>query len=1353
MAIEKPDPILLTLFANRFMSVAEAAGRSLQLTSILFAPNGDLIANAPHLPVHLGSMSFAVRYQVATLGVGADSPSGDGIVDGDVLLTNSPTAGGSHLPDLTTITPVFDAEKKNIIFFTASRGHHADIGGCSAGSMSPNATTIFQEGARIETFKIVRQGKYDRDGLYERLVTEPASYPGSSGSRCFRDVDSDLQAQIAANHRAVTLLYGLIDEYGLETVQRYMGFIRDNAEFAVRNLLRKAAQRAGKNVLHAIDHMDDGSPIELTITIDEETGSAVFDFEGTGPETWSSLNAPMAVCSSAVIYCLRILCDEEIPLNAGCLAPIELKIPKGTILNPSETCAVVGGNVTTSQRVTDTVLRCFEAVAASQGDCNNFTFGTENFGYCDGAGPSWHGESGIHCHMTNTRITDVETLERRYPCLLHEFSIREGSGGKGKFKGGDGVVRDVETTIPIEASILSERRVNRPYGLKGGEPGERGKNLWIKQRRKEDGDWKADDSSPRVINLGPRSTIKMGRGDRFVIHTPGAGGWGDDQWQDENVAPNTSKAASKLTLVGLAGSLAERAAAQLTTCTLYHDTCTFSIETDGRKPASKSYVTALEERVKVLEAILTQGGVSDDATTLQDTVDGVGDGTGLEEGAQADLGLDRLKLDEETLEFTNYGPTSAFQHLPEPLASPNNDDSRALSQSPGAPPSAQTNSSFRRRASTLTAASPPLPSYRSATSPLNGPLDWQRNLPPAIAQKWDADLHEHLLVRFFRYFNGWCHWVEEAAFRHDLTVCLTLDPSHPTPPVRTSAYSPLLHNALLSLACSLSDDQRLRDRADAKELSGRAKSLVEDEGERPMLSTLQGLLLLGSYHSGNGLQGLGYLYSGIAFRMSHTLGLGIDASAYVSRGLLTEETRNARDRVMWCAYVQDKLWSSYVGRNPSILRNIIEIALPVVDVDRDKELWSPLPIAGDSLTKPLSGQLSSTFHWTCRLAVIEEKILVLVYALRVQLYSAQVLNRVSELHLPVDLRIAPQTSKPPPPHVCMLNCMYQFCIILLHRPYYVRHNSPNVPINDSAIKRCNSAATRIVALFELYQRSPGLRYAPISATQIAFAAATTHLLALVNADAAGQKKRAMDAREATRSCGRILRGMGKAWPCAVQTADIFDGLIQKWMPEQPGEESASDAGPAGVTAPAPADPLQSAAVQALDPHSDLAKELLRLGWTPPIQSGSAQQAEASALLPAPLILPNPPLSACSQAAQPFATAYNAFPSPPPFSTALPAHAPFPASLASSPSSNPFDRFGSWPFFAAPSFSNSTAPTHQPLADDVFAGLLSTEGRGAGEAVYGGGTEVDYSTFFGQPAFGVSQGPSGWSAFGTGAGQQ
>ncbi|GAA6023159.1 hypothetical protein JCM10207_005746 [Rhodosporidiobolus poonsookiae] len=578
ISYDKPDPVLLSLFAARFMSVAEAMGRSLQLTSIstnikerldfscaLFAPNGDLIANAPHLPVHLGSMSFAVRYQIQTLGVGPDAPSGDGIVDGDVILTNSPAAGGSHLPDITIITPVFAADKKTVIFFTASRGHHADVGGILPGSMPPTSKTIFEEGAQIKSFKVVRAGRYDADGLYERLVVEPAKYPGCSGTRGYKDVESDLHAQIAANHRGVQLLQALIDEYSLPTVQAYMRFITDNAEQAVRGLLKRAAAKAGTSTLHAIDYMDDGSPIELTIDIDETTGSAVFDFEGTGPESYSSLNAPVSVCSSAVIYCMRILVDEEIPLNAGCLAPITLKIPESSILNPSETAAVVGGNVTTSQRVTDVVLRCFEAVAASQGCCNNLTFGRENFGYYEtiaggsGAGPSWHGESGVQVAMTNTRCTDPEQLERRYPCLLREFSIREGSGGAGAYRGGNGVVRDIEFQVPLQVSILSERRVNQPYGLKGGQPGERGRNLWIKQRRQEDGDLKENLTAPRTINLGGRNTVAMGAGDRIVICTPGAGGYGSPDAPREEAA----KSPPSNGFLGVMGSLAERAAAQL----------------------------------------------------------------------------------------------------------------------------------------------------------------------------------------------------------------------------------------------------------------------------------------------------------------------------------------------------------------------------------------------------------------------------------------------------------------------------------------------------------------------------------------------------------------------------------------------------------------------------------------------------------------------------------------------------------------------------------------------------------------------------------------------------------------------
>ncbi|ORY90934.1 Hydantoinase B/oxoprolinase [Leucosporidium creatinivorum] len=570
-AAQSADPILLSLFANRFMSIAEAMGRSLQQTAIstnikerldfscaLFSPTGDLIANAPHLPVHLGSMSFAVRFQIQKL-------KGD-LHEGDVLLTNHPVAGGSHLPDITCITPVFRDGK--IVFFTASRGHHADIGGILAGSMPPTSKTLFEEGASIVSFKVVDKGEYRRDELVRILVEEPAQYPGCSGTRCLGDVESDLRAQIASNNKGVNLINALIDEYSLDTVLQYMDHIRDNAELAVRNLLKEVAKRHGKTELYAIDHLDDGTPIELAIKIDEKEGSAVFDFEGTGPEIFGNLNAPVSVTYSAIIYCLRAMVDQDIPLNQGCLVPITVNLPPGSCLNPSATAAVVGGNVCTSQRVTDVVLKAFEAAAASQGCCNNLTFGTggkneqgehvAGFGYYEtiaggsGAGPHWDGTSGVHVAMTNTRITDPEILERRYPTILHQFSLRKGSGGKGSHRGGDGVIREIEFLEPIQCSILSERRVYQPYGLAGGGPGQCGRNLWVKQPRSNDGDLPssspssgtttpdpssnpfnpsssaADSPAPRIINLGGKATVKMGRGDRIIIETPGGGAWGSE---------------------------------------------------------------------------------------------------------------------------------------------------------------------------------------------------------------------------------------------------------------------------------------------------------------------------------------------------------------------------------------------------------------------------------------------------------------------------------------------------------------------------------------------------------------------------------------------------------------------------------------------------------------------------------------------------------------------------------------------------------------------------------------------------------------------------------------------------------
>lgn len=549
------------------MAVAESMGRSLQQTSIstnikerldfscaIFAADGSLIANAPHLPVHLGSMSFAVKYQadhLHELGQGS-------FKRGDVVLANHPSAGGSHLPDMTCITPVFAPDRDEIIFFTASRGHHADIGGILPGSMPPNSTNLFQEGAQIRSFKIVSEGVYDREGLVRVLVEEPSKYAGCSGTRCFRDVESDLKAQVAANHKGIQLLNDLVEEWGLETVQTYMTHIRENAELSVRNLLRRVAAIQNATELHAIDYMDDGSPIELHITIDPQTGSAVFDFNGTGPEVCANHNCPTSVAYSAIIYALRCMVSEDIPLNQGCLAPIDVRIPQGSLLNPSDTAAVVGGNVLTSQRITDVVFRAFEAAAASQGDCNNLTFGTggndetgrliEGFGYYEtiaggsGAGPSWHGTSGVHTHMTNTRITDPEIFERRYPVYLRQFGLRPGSGGRGHFVGGDGVIRDIEFLEPrMQVSILSERRVHRPYGLQGGEPGSSGLNLWIKQRREEDGDLLEPDRDghlpPRVINLGGKATALFGMHDRIVVYTPGGGGFGTPGHQEARPSP------------------------------------------------------------------------------------------------------------------------------------------------------------------------------------------------------------------------------------------------------------------------------------------------------------------------------------------------------------------------------------------------------------------------------------------------------------------------------------------------------------------------------------------------------------------------------------------------------------------------------------------------------------------------------------------------------------------------------------------------------------------------------------------------------------------------------------------------
>jgi len=519
----KEDPVQLSIFSHRFMGIAEQMGRTLQRTAIsvnmkerldfscaLFTKDGGLVANAPHIPVHLGAMQAAVRFQVEYWG------EREGIQEGDVLVSNHPQlAGGSHLPDITVITPVF--YKGEIIFFVASRGHHADIGGIAPGSMPPHSNALEDEGAMIIAFKLVKDGKFQEEGITE-ILQSPGKIPGNCGTRNLRDNLSDLRAQVAANNSGIRLLKELVQEHGLHVVEAYMKFIQKNAELTVRSMLKDFAAKHGTKV-SAVDHMDDGSPIKLSIEIDPETGSAFFDFTGTGPQVYANHNAPPAVTYSAVIYSLRSLVAQTIPLNQGCLAPITFKIPEHSLLNPSSDAGVVGGNVLTSQRIVDVVLKAFSACAASQGCMNNLTFGDKEFGYYEtiaggaGAGPTWEGRSGIHTHCTNTRITDPEILERRYPVLLREFSIRKGSGGKGKHKGGDGVVRELEPLRPLTVSILSERRVLQPYGMDGGEPGACGRNLLIRD-------------NGVVVNMGGRCSGDWQRGERLRIETPGAGGYG-----------------------------------------------------------------------------------------------------------------------------------------------------------------------------------------------------------------------------------------------------------------------------------------------------------------------------------------------------------------------------------------------------------------------------------------------------------------------------------------------------------------------------------------------------------------------------------------------------------------------------------------------------------------------------------------------------------------------------------------------------------------------------------------------------------------------------------------------------------
>jgi 5-oxoprolinase (ATP-hydrolysing) len=513
ISTERPDPANLELFNNLFMSIAEEMGLQLQYTShsvnikerldfscALFDAKGDLIANAPHIPVHLGSMGESVRSLLIK--------KGDDLREGDSYAINNPFDGGTHLPDITVITPVFIAGRSDQpSFFVASRGHHADIGGITPGSMPPRSTTLEEEGVVIDHFLFVSNGVVHEQDLLDLLCD--AKYPSRNPQQNL----ADLKAQVAANNKGIQALTKLCDTYGLDVVLAYTGFVRENAAQAVRECLNTLQSGQFETQL------DDGSRIAVKVSVHPGIGAATVDFTGTSQQLTNNLNAPKSICRAATMYAFRTLIDQNIPLNDGCLDAIQLIVPPGSLLNPKYPAAVVAGNVETSQILTDSIFAAVGAMASSQGTMNNFTFGNDRYQYyetiCGGSGASsfYDGTSAVHTHMTNSRLTDPEVLEQRFPVLVETFHIRKNSGGAGKHHGGNGVVRSIKFLVPMTASILSQRRVVPPFGLQGGMPGSAGKN-YVKR------------ANGSIEYLDGTATVELKAGDSFVIETPGGGGFG-----------------------------------------------------------------------------------------------------------------------------------------------------------------------------------------------------------------------------------------------------------------------------------------------------------------------------------------------------------------------------------------------------------------------------------------------------------------------------------------------------------------------------------------------------------------------------------------------------------------------------------------------------------------------------------------------------------------------------------------------------------------------------------------------------------------------------------------------------------
>jgi 5-oxoprolinase (ATP-hydrolysing) len=508
----RADPVMLEVFNNLFMSIAEQMGVRLAQTAYsvnikerldfscaLFDADGNLIANAPHMPVHLGSMGESIKTVIAK--------NAGTMKRGDVYVLNDPYNGGTHLPDVTVITPVFSDDGEEILFYVGSRGHHADIGGITPGSMPPFSKTVEEEGVLLDNVKLVENGRMLEAEM--RKLLSSARYPARNPDQNI----ADLRAQIAANEKGVQELKRMVAHFGLDVVKAYMGHVQDNAEECVRRVI--GVLKDGE-----FDYeMDNGAVIRVKITIGADRRSATIDFTGTSAQLESNFNAPAAVVYAAVLYVFRTLVDDDIPLNAGCLKPLKVIIPEGSMLNPRPPAATVAGNVETSQCLTDALYGALGLMAASYGTMNNFTFGNDRYQYYEtisggtGAGPGFDGTDTVQAHMTNSRLTDPEVLEWRYPVRIDGHRIRKGSGGAGAWHGGNGATRRVRFLVPMTAAILAGHRRIPPYGMAGGSPGDVGRN-WVER---------ADGSR---TELSFADETQMQPQDVFVIETPGGGGYG-----------------------------------------------------------------------------------------------------------------------------------------------------------------------------------------------------------------------------------------------------------------------------------------------------------------------------------------------------------------------------------------------------------------------------------------------------------------------------------------------------------------------------------------------------------------------------------------------------------------------------------------------------------------------------------------------------------------------------------------------------------------------------------------------------------------------------------------------------------